>query len=439
MKIKLDRGRTLNTDLLGKILRLHKTDEARKKRLADYYVGKQDILKRQMADHTKPNNKSINSYGNYITNTFVGYFMGQAVKYQATEDKYAALVEEMKLLFLYNDEQQENIRLAKDASKFGVAYELMYIDEDGNVRFKSIDPICGVPIYSNDLEEELIYFLRYYSDDLEEESSYTLEVISASETSYYRVDNETFNFMGSEPHYFKMVPVAVYSNNEEELGDYEIVMSLIDNYDKMSSDSINDFEQFADAYLVLENMGGTSSEDIVSMKEERVLLLPENGKANWLIKSINDTYFQNTLDNLDKNIHKFSNVPNMEDEAFGNNLSGIAIKYKLIGLENKAAIKESYFKQGLQRRIELMTAILSMFDDEFTYLGMDIVFSRNLPVNEVEAVAMANQLVGLVSDETAISQLPFVADAAKELEKRNSSLDFDFPLISDEQDEQETT
>ena len=48
-----------------------------------------------------------------------------------------------------------------------------------------------------------------------------------------------------------MVPIAIYKNNEEEQGDFEQVISLIDAYDKMESDSLNDFEYFVDAYLAL--------------------------------------------------------------------------------------------------------------------------------------------------------------------------------------------
>jgi len=57
--------------------------------------------------------------------------------------------------------------------------------------------------------------------------------------------------VSEEEHYFGAVPIAVFKNNEEEVGDFEKVISLIDAYDKMESDSLNDFEYFTDAYLAL--------------------------------------------------------------------------------------------------------------------------------------------------------------------------------------------
>ena len=85
------------------------------------------------------------------------------------------------------------------------------------------------------------------------------------------------------PHYFSMVPVAIFKNNEEETGDFENVISLIDAYDKMESDSLNDFEYFVDAYLALYGLTA-EEEDVARMKENRVLLMDEGTKAEWLIK-----------------------------------------------------------------------------------------------------------------------------------------------------------
>lgn len=423
----------MTTELLDKIMELHITEEARKQRLSNYYLGEQDILLRSMSDSSKPNNKNVHSYGNYITDSITGYFMGQPVTYAAKSADYEDMVVEMKSIFNYNDEQSINVELAKNASKYGVAYELTYIDENAEIRFKDLDPIHCIPVYSNTLDEDLIYFIRYYNDDIFDSESRAIEVYSKYDATIYSGKKGELRLVDNYPHAFKLVPVSVYYNNTEELGDYELVVSLIDSYDKLTSDSINDFEQFADAYLTLKGMDGTDGNDIAAMKENRVLLLPTEGEAAWLTKAINDTYFQNTINNLDADIHKFAKVPDMMDEAFGSNLSGIAIKYKLIALENKVAVKEAYFKKGLQRRIELINNILSIIGNAYEYLGIDITFHRNLPVNELEAVQMANQVNGLVSDETMLSILPFVNDPAAEIEKRDSQFDLStFGTISEQ-------
>jgi len=429
MKFKINKETPLSNDLIRKLLDLHTSDEVRKQRLGDYYIGKQAILNRVMSDKSKPNNKIVHSYGNYITDSVVGYFMGQPIKYAAKDSKFEGLTAKIKEIFEYNDEQAENIELAKDASKYGKAYELLWIDEDSEIRFTRLDSIHSFPIFDNSLNEELLYFVRYYPNDLTDLESHTVEVYSGSDVSFFQWKPGELYMVNEIPHNFGSVPVAIYLNNQEGVGDYELVVSLIDAYDKLNSDSVNDFELFADAYLTLKGMDSSTTEDVAEMKNNRILLLPQDGEAEWLVKNINDTYFQNTISTLDKDIHKFAKIPNMMDESFGSNLSGIAIKYKLIALENKVSIKESYFKKGLQKRIELINRILNLMGGNFEYLGLDIIFSRNLPVNELEQVQMANQVNGLVSDETMLSLLSFVNDAAKELDKRNSQLDSIQPIL----------
>lgn len=429
--IRVERGTEFTAKLVSQILLKHKPEELRRTRLRDYFEGRHLIQGRKMDDPLKPNNKVVHPYGNYITKTVIGYFLGEPVSYAATSEEYEDLVKALQRDFEYNDEQKENINLGKDASIMGVAYELLYIDQEKNLRFRKIDPEFSAPVFTTSLTEELYGFIRYYTNV---DDTITVEVYTETEILTFTGQIETLTLINRENHPFGQVPVAIYRNNEEELGDYELVLTLIDAVDKLMSDSVNDFEAFADAYLILEGLLGTEAEDVVSMRENRVLLLPEGSEARWLIKEINDTYFQNVLSKLESSIHKFTSVPDMLDKNFGSDLSGIAIKYKLLNLENITSVKEAYFKDGLQRRIELMTSFLNLFGSEYSYLGVDIMFRRNLPVNELERVEMVNRLMGIVSDETAISQLPFVNDPAAELEKRDNQLSFDFGLI----DEQET-
>ncbi len=100
------------------------------------------------------------------------------------------------------------------------------------------------------------------------------------------------------------------------MGDFEAVISEIDAYDKLESDSLNEMEYFSDCYLALYGMTGTESDDIASMKQNRVLLLDTDARAEWLTKNINDNYLENEKNRLDKNIHKFSYCPPMTDEDF---------------------------------------------------------------------------------------------------------------------------
>lgn len=408
----------LTPEILKRVIDQHNGSEvARLNKLEKYYLTKNEILNRQMADPFKPNNKVANPYASYITDTLTGYFIGEPVSYTSAEE---GALEELTAIFNYNDEQDENMELAKDASIFGVGYELLYIDETGSVRFKNLNPKECIPVYDDSVEEELLYFIRYYKsyDIVTDKYFYNIEVLSKTSISSYTANDNLggITFVQEVPHFFTLVPVAIYTNNEYQTGDFEQVIGLIDAYDKMESDTLNDFEYFCDAYLAL--YGFTAEpEDIKEMKENRVLLMDHDTKAEWLIKDNPDITIENMKNRLDADIHRFAKCPNLLDESFAGNSSGVAIKYKMIGTENLTSIKERKFKKGLQKRIELISYISTLKTGGFDWRSIDINFTRNLPVNDAEIANMVSTLEGIVSNETLLSQISFVEDVNAELDK----------------------
>ena len=152
------------------------------------------------------------------------------------------------------------------------------------------------------------------------------------------------------------------------------------------------------------------------MKENRVLLLGENADAQYLTKTIGDTQIENMLSNINDTIHKIANSPDFNDEKLMAQ-SGIAMRYKLVGFENNASAIEGQMKKALQKRIELICEILHLTGADEDWRDIDIIFTRNLPVNVLEISQIINQLRGIVSDETLLAQIPFVNDVAAEYEK----------------------
>lgn len=415
--LKINKDTVLTPIIIKRIIESNVEELARLNKLERYYLSKTDILQRQMKDINKPNNKIVSPYANYITDVLTGYFMGEPVSYSSLD---STALEGLTHIFDYNDEQDENMELAKNASIYGTAYELLYMDENGDIRFKILDTKECIPVYDDTLEQDLLYLIRYYKgyDIVVDKYYYTIEVIGKESIATYKANENlgSIEFVEEVKHFFNLVPVAIYKNNDENMGDFEAVISLIDAYDKLASDSLNDFEYFCDAYLAL--YGFTAEpEDIQEMKENRVLLMDHDTSAEWLIKNAPDATLENLKNRLDNDIHRFSKTPNLTDENFASNSSGVAIKYKLIGTENLTAIKERKFKKGLQRRIELISNITSLMSGEFDWRAIDISFSRSLPANDNDASAMIAQLKGLVSEETLLSQLSFVDNVEDELKR----------------------
>lgn len=407
----------LSIEDIQKFIKKHKAESIRYIKLQKYYEGKHDIL-----DHTsrdgQPNNKIVNPYPKYITDMLVGYFVGQPISYTSKEE--GGLLEDLQAIFDYSDEQEENLELAKICSIKGKAYELLYRDEGARIRFNEFGPDQMFVIYDMTISPSIKFAIRYYDVGEGNDKITYAEVYDKEVCTLYKGKDSDLSLEQITPHTFKDVPVIEYVNNKEEQGDFEQVITLIDAYNKAQSNTLNDMDQFTDAFLILVNMAGTDSERIDELKRNRVMLLDDDGDAKWLIKEINDAWVENYKDRVRRDIHKFSYTPDMQDESFGNNLSGVSIRYKILAMEQIRSNKERKFKKGLQRRIELICNSLSLEKDIDLFTNINIKFANTLPQNIYELSQTIKNLSPYLSSETLLNQLPFVENAKEELEKKKA-------------------
>lgn len=432
-KFKIDKDCILTESLILDLIKKHSKEKRRLSKLQKYYNNENTkIATRKYKNKNKPKNRLSHPYAQYITDTAVGYLLGKPVAY-ATEDKN--LLEAMTDIFRYNDESDNNTTLAKMASIYGYAYEIMYLDKNAKPRFKAIDPSELIVCYDNTLEENIVLAIRYYDEvvrnnDLEETVTrlevYTKptendkgEIIANGKIIRGTIRLESITLEDEEDYYFNDIPVNVYINNDELFGDFEKVLSLIDAYDQSQSDTANDFELFTNCMLVI-NGELIDDEQAENLNDVNLIqFLNSDSDAKYLIKDIQDTALENYKNRLNEDIHRFSFVPNMSDENFSNNASGIAMKFKLMGLENLIGVKEAKFKKGLMRRIELLCAYAKMKNNsDYSYLAIEPVFTRNTPNNELELSQIMQNLTGILSEETIIGMSPRVSDIQAEIERK---------------------
>lgn len=400
-------------------------------RLQRYYEGESDILLRRKTDPTKPNNKLVSGYPAYIVDVIQGYFMGVPVTYSSEVE---GMLEDIQEILNYNDEQDENSELAKMAGIKGRGYEVVYIDQDSALRFNELDPDNIIFVHDTGINPEPNFAIVVDWGNEWTGQSTTATVYTRTSMQVYTSTSAGMQLVEEKSHFFSQLPVIEWPNNDELIGDFERVISLIDAYDKANSDTANDFEEFTDAFLYLVNLAGTEPEDIRKLKDDKVLLLDEAGQAGWLTKDINDNAIENYKNRLTSDIHKFAKVPDVSDESFAGNASGVAMKYKLLALNQIVATKQRKFKRALQRRVELICEFLALKGKRYDYRDLSIQFTVNQPINEREAVEMAVQMLGITSLSTALSKVPGVDDIEAELAKieAEKSSYYDLDLLKDD-------
>lgn len=401
--------------LLQKMINKFRVEvEPKLKKYKNYYDGKQAILNKNYTDASKPCSRVVTNYCQDIADAYCGYLASpNYISYNSSND-ITSIMEVLN----YNDYQSEDSDFLLDALKYGIAYELMYLDNEAQVRFRLINPLTAFAIFDDTLTGDLLYFVRMYkANDWNESDTYNVDVYSDYSIKHYTMAgyNGNLTFVTEEAHHFSQCPANVFSLPDEK-AIFDCILSLQDAANEILSDEIDDYSAFCDAYLSLTG-ADIDAEGVAMMKENRVLVLPEGAAAAWLTKNANDTQVENILKRIHDNIYRIAKCPDFSSETFvGGVSSGIAIRYRLTGMETRAAAICARMKKALQRRIEIICGIASLKLGEEVFRDIDISFTRNIPEDNSSIVNLVNALKGTVSDATLLAQIPFVKDVQAELE-----------------------
>ena len=427
------------TDTLEAILREHDHQRERLVRLHGMYAREHSIMRRTRLKGL-PNNRLVHDLPGYIATMAAGYLVGNPVRYTAAEGQEEAFT---PVLEAYEAASVESVdaELAMDAAVYGKAAEVCYADAEARPRVAQLDARSAFVVYDDTVEHApLLGITRRDTFDArlertgEEVTLYTDRLIVHMRRTSRETPRETMR----EAHYFGGVPVVEYWNNAREEGDFEPVMGLIDAYDTLQSDRVNDKQQFTDAVFVLKGVGALGVDDTeeetvdadgtataagaagkeaedpsVRLRRTRTLFLPGDGAdAQFVTKPDAESGNELLRMSLKSDIHKLCLVPDLTDEQFAGNVSGVAMRFKLLGLEQLTKIKERWFREGLRTRLRLFCAFLARKGTAaLNAEKVQITFSRSLPVNDLEIAQTLATYQGMVPEKLLLAQVPFVEDA----------------------------
>lgn len=431
----------LDAALLKKMFNRFNLEVApRLRKYKEYYDGKHEILKKSYADPSKPCNKTVINYMKNICDIYCGYLASPGyISYSSTDD-----IEDVMNILRYNDYQTQDGDFLLDALIYGVAAELMYIDEYAQVRFRSVNPLGCFGICDDSLTGDLLYFVRFYKEnEWDDSNTFLVDVYGNQFIQHYKMagENGALTFISEEPHFFSQVPANFFALPDEK-SIFDCVMSLQDTVNQIVSSETDDLQAFVDAYLTLTG-ADLDEEDAKQMRENRILQLPEGATAAWLTKATNDTQIENILKRLHESIYRIAACPDFSAESFVAGVSsGIAIKYRLTGCETRAGKIEGSMKKALQRRVELICGVAALKLGEAIFRDINIDFKRNIPDDVASTINLINSLKGSVSDKTLLGLLPFVDDAEAELEavkaqKEANMAMYNFAATTSEEDDDE--
>lgn len=391
---------------------------ARNKR---YYEGQHKIVR-----DMDRKNRLVCNHAKDIADTASSYFIGNPVSYKSKAD-ITPLTDALEQAGA--DEADGDNGL--DLSIYGIAYEYDYVREgETELSIKNLSAENTFMVHDDSIEENELFAVYYYARKDDANNARTVYVATVLTQNYRYVlnieDIEGPQAFLEEPeaHYMGEVPVIEYQNNKLAIGDYELQIPLIDAYNALMSDRITDKEQFIDAILAIYGfiLGDEDSKDedgktaSQKLKEDGLLELPaSDARAEYLTRTFDESGVEILKKAIEQDIHKFSHIPCMTDESFGGNVSGVAMEFKLLGMENITKIKTRYYKKGLRKRLRIFANFLSVKGIQVDVSGVAPTFTRALPKNLLEISQITANLWGKVSRKTLLSQIPFVEDPEEEL------------------------
>lgn len=388
-----------------------------------YYKGDHKIINRTRKGDI--NNKVVCNHAKDISDTATGYFLANALTYSTKEkeldiDKLLTSFDEANV-----DETDHDNGL--NMSIYGLSYEYVYAKEDEAApTSKSLEPTNAFIVCDDTIEEKELFGVYYYPVKKDKETKYKCTLMTENNIYSFEINengnNTPINLENEcDHHFFGDIPLIMYQNNKHCVGDFEQQIGLIDAYNTLTSDRINDKEQFLDALLVLYGSiladdAETTSEAMKVLREDKLLELPTDAKAEYLTRTFDEAGIEVLRKAIKEDIYSFSHVPNLTDENFVGNSSGVAMEFKLLGLEMITKIKSRYYTKGLKKRFRLYCNYLGMKNIAINPGAISVNFTRGLPKNLLEISQMIANLKGFVSQETLLSQIPFVEDPAGEIE-----------------------
>ena len=337
------------------------------------------------------------------------------IDFQGDDEEYKEI---NKDIYSHNESDIETTELYNQSLTQGEAYELFWVSDELGLSNGIVTPeFCMVDnkeivlVWSDNMKPELKAAIRFWSSD--DKVKYADVYYPGVMESWVFDKNNNYNYWVRDEerdtvYPYKDVPIAIYKINRHSQPLFEAEKEMIDAHDKLISKSVNEIDRFNALIALFPD--SVDAEFIRKLEEYKVIdgLGEYDHWPEYLEKNLAkiEAFYSGLADRLERLYHKTIKIPDFSDEQFSGNSSGVAISYKLMGMEFRAAQIEAYFNAGLKQRNKLINQVLNSGTRKWDNYELIIKSERNIPVDEKNKIEMAEKLASLVSKETLLKFLP---------------------------------
>lgn len=420
-----------------------------------YFDGQHDILKRkrmvigekgELAEvENLPNNRIVdNQYGKLVLQK-ANYILGQPFVVEGDNKQY---IELLKQVF-----DKRFMRLLKNAGKAalngGLAWLYPYFDEEGKLRFRLFPAYEVLPFWKDSEHTVLdcavrVYLVQGYEGTtpvlIEKAEVYGLDGVHRfilengsliPDTSVNEAADMPYVILGDKAEKkafnWDKIPLIPIKYNENETPLLKRVKTLQDGINVMLSDFENNLQEDArNTILVLKNYDGTNlGEFRKNLAVYGAVKVRCDGDANGGVETleikVNAENYKAILELLKKALIENGMGFDAKDDRLSGNPNQMNIQSMYSDIDLDANDMETELQAAFEEILWFVNVYLgSVGKGDFDGETVNVIFNRDMLMNETEAIANCQASIGILSDETIIGQHPWVDDPQQELDRLKS-------------------
>lgn len=418
-----------------------------------YYKGDHDILMRKrtmigengelQVVNNLPNNHIIDNQYKKMVNQKANYLFGQPFTIDCDNEQYVELLKKV-----FNKKFMKTLKNSgKAAYNGGISWLYPYYTETGEFTFRLFHAHEILPFWKDSEHTELEFAVRLYPVIGYEGTTSTIiekvEVYDSNGVQCYVLDGESLvpdlnsekqtdspytiddNGKGklTELNWLK-VPLIPLKFNEEETTLLKRIKSLQDGINIMLSDFQNNMQEDArNTILVLKNYDGTNlgefRKNLATYGAVKVRYDGDTkGGVETLEIKVNAENYKSIVEIFKKALIENAMGYDAKDDRLGGNANQMNIQSMYSDIDLDANDTETEYQAAFEQILWFVNAHLeNTGQGNFENEDVNIIFNRDIMMNEAEIIDNCQKSVGILSDETIIGQHPWVEDPKIEMER----------------------
>lgn len=426
----------------------------------NYFFNQNDIIHRErfyidrkgepVATKLLANNKLAHPFMRKLVNQKVNYLLSKDFTIRGNEQYVEKLNE------YFNDKFRLTlINTGKESIRCGVAWMQVYYNDKGQLKFKHIPSSEIIPFWHDSEHTELDAVIRIYEtqeymvDTVEKKIWEMIEYYTPEGVWKYRrlkAGGSLFPLSVTEgeghftvikdgqerPGVWNKVPFVAFKYNMEEVSLINWVKSLIDDYDKQTSDNSNNLADIPNSIKVIKGYEDNDKEEFSkNLSIFRNVFVGEGGDVTSLKTELDLDGSDIHLKRLRKDIFEFGGgVDTVEKDL--RDVAGVALRFQYADLDMDCSEMAQQFRYSMRELQWFVNQDLISKGEKVDDKDSDFIFNTDVIINETETINNLAVTKDSISQRTLLQNHPWVKNVEQEIRDiesdKKKQLEYDVKL-----------